>query len=80
MLPQLDTYDWREVFKREYCTPDPAVPGQKIDLSSFTIDDVASIINMDEGENDEKSWIICCQLKDGRFAYVEAHCDYTGWG
>lgn len=47
--------------------------------AEFTREDVVSIIAIEDGENDEASWIAVFELHDGRFAYLEAGCDYTGW-
>lgn len=52
----------------ESCSTDP-----------FAREDVASIFALSAGEPDEKSWLIAGQLKDDRWFYVEAGCDYTGW-
>ena len=45
----------------------------------FTIDDVAEIHESDDGENDGPEWIMFGVLKDGRWFYLHAGCDYTGW-
>lgn len=81
-------YNWGEVFcfagkdsgeNTGGATPDPAVPSDKIDCSSFGVDDVLFIMGMDEGENDTSNWLIYGKLKDNRWFYIEAGCDYTGW-
>lgn len=90
MLTQLDDSDWREAFgyagepgteagdkrhpERTICAEDAAVP-----LSPFTREDVAEIIGMAPGENDGPAWVIAGRLTDGRWFYLEAGCDYTGW-
>ena len=33
----------------------------------------------EDGENDGDEWIAVFRLKDGKFAYLEAGCDFTGW-
>lgn len=50
-------------------------------LSEVGLDtsDVAEIIHYREGENDCANWLFVLKLIDGRFAYVTAGCDYTGW-
>lgn len=45
----------------------------------FAIDDVAEVRNAVEGENDGDEWIVWGKLKDGRWFYLKAGCDYTGW-
>ena len=41
--------------------------------------DIVKVIAASEGENDERDWVAVVKLKDGRYAFVEAGCDYTGW-
>lgn len=48
-------------------------------IDFFTREDVEKIFHSDEGENDEASWIMVGKLKDGRYFFLEAGCDYTGW-
>ena len=45
----------------------------------FTREDVVEVLAIDDGENDEADWVGMFALADGRYAYVEAGCDYTGW-
>lgn len=63
ILAILNEYDWREAM--EYC--------------DWITSDVAEIIAMDEGENEGANWIMVVRLKDGRFGFLSAGCDYTGW-
>jgi len=49
-------------------------------MASFTRDDVVEIYGIQEGENDADPWRVYGLLKDGRYFYLEAGCDYTGWG
>ena len=75
MLEQLNTYDWEEAFK--YASP------QSVDstsTASFTREDVIDIYGMVVGENDADPWRVYGRLKDKRYFYLEAGCDYTGWG
>lgn len=46
----------------------------------FGREDVVRIIGTVEGEPDTKDWEIAGQLRDGRWFYLSAGCDYTGWG
>jgi len=78
MLEELNTYDWLEAFKyaqHEYLT---SYGGAITD--SFTLEDVVEIYNKIEGKNDGDHWRVWGLLKDKRFFYLEAGCDYTGWG
>ena len=66
-LEQLnDSYDWREAFK--YAT------------DGVEMADVVKVVASIDGENDGPSWQGVFKLKDGRFMYLSASCDYTGWG
>jgi len=33
----------------------------------------------EEGQNDEKPWLLLCQLRNGKYAYYTAYCDNTGF-
>lgn len=56
--------DWRQVFGF---------------AGSFTLDDVDTIEGESAGENDGPSWLVYGRLRDGRWFFIEAGCDYTGW-
>lgn len=67
--------DWRAAFVfaenvrvAKDCKPD-----------AFSIDDVATVLHKCEGENDGQSWIMAGILNDGRYFFLSAWCDYTGW-
>lgn len=72
-------YDWKEAFafaSGEWVTGSgkdtlPAEP--------FTREDVVEIIAKDEGENDGPDWIMLGKLRNGRYFFLSAGCDYTGW-
>ena len=59
----LDDYDWKEAHG----------------FASWGSADVESIIAMDEGENDGANWLMVVKLKNGKFGFLSAGCDYTGW-
>lgn len=59
-------------------TPLP-VEGFKGSTEPFTFDDVEQVLMHADGENDGPEWLVALRLKDGRFVFVEAGCDYTGW-
>lgn len=73
-----ESYDWQHIFTT-YADPE-AVTGYKGSTAAFTLDDVAQVVASDDGENDGAEWIAILRLNDGRFAYLYAGCDYTGWG
>lgn len=43
------------------------------------IDRVSRIILEISGDNDFASWHWIVEMTNGRFAYIEGECDYTGW-
>ncbi len=59
---------------------EPAPPTADVDLSPFTIDNVAHVQCAVDGENEEAEWAAVLVLNDGRVVTIEAGCDYTGWG
>jgi hypothetical protein len=77
MDERLDDYDWKEAF--EVSNP----PTESMDGAGRNVvlrEDVVEIIAMDNGYNDGDPWLMVGELKDGRFFYIDAWCDYTGWG
>lgn len=88
MLDKLNNYDWDEVFK--YATPTiceakhvhkpEATITSSVSTAGFTREDVELIIAMEDGSNEGPNWLGLFHLKDGRFAFISAGCDYTGWG
>lgn len=82
-----DGYDWKEVFG--YAGEEGAcgwgspskVANASDDLSTapFSRADVVALKHWTEGENDGPPWRVCGWLRDGRWFYLEAGCDYTGW-
>jgi len=54
--------------------------GSTCSNAPFTPADVKFTINYVEGKNDEAHWLWVGLLIDGRWAFVDAGCDYTGWG
>ena len=76
-----DDYDWQQAFNYAQGEDVSAVhPGYKVDESGFGMTDILHIEGKDEGENDGDGWIIYGSLKDGRWFFLNAWCDYTGWG
>lgn len=83
-----DDYDWGNVFG--YAGEDVGEPNSAGSLPSavagaiahtapFTRADVVYVKHHREGERDERAWLIAGLLADGRWFYIEASCDYTGW-
>lgn len=89
MLLELEGYDWQKAF--EYAgevsefgndgSPNISTLtfGAKASVEPFNRENVKKIYGISEGEHDERSWIVYGQLKDKRWFYLEAGCDYTGW-
>lgn len=77
MLDRLNDYDWEEAFG--YADKPQPTQGYGGTLAGFTREDVESVIAIDDGCNDGPDWIGVFLLKDGRFAFLSAGCDYTGW-
>lgn len=75
-----DSYDWREAFACAARDGIRLVPGYEGSLAPFGLDDVEEVIATSEGQNDGEPWVGVFRLRDGRFAFVSAWCDYTGWG
>ena len=59
----LKDYDWQEAHA----------------YASWNTEDVDHIIAMSEGENDGANWLMVVKLKNGKFGFLSAGCDYTGW-
>lgn len=86
MLKELDDWDWAEVFgfcgeegsANNRVLPQPCV-GYNGKIKPVSRKDVKRIIAMEEGENNGETWVGVFKLKDGRYLFVEAGCDYTGW-
>lgn len=87
---EIDGYDWEHAFQccgapegkaRRYNDPNVSAAIDKAHVSDapFQRADVAEVIAAVDGENDGPNWIGVFRLNDGRFAFLSAGCDYTGW-
>lgn len=77
----LEGYNWPSAFDVACGDRIEAVPpGAVVDLSPFTVSDVDKVIWCEEGENEGANWRAVVLLKDGRYATVNAGCDYSGFG
>jgi hypothetical protein len=63
ILEEIDNFDWREAHH----------------YAKWDREDVKEIINMEDGCNDEESWIGIFRLNNGKIGLLRAWCDYTGW-
>ena len=73
-----DVYNWSNAFAYAN-TPDECPPNSDVNVAVFTMEDVKRVIAVRQGENDADDWLGVFELHDGRFAYLKAGCDYTGW-
>lgn len=55
------------------------VTGATCGEERFRLADVEVIFDARPGEDDGAEWLIAGVLKDGRFFFIDAGCDYTGW-
>ena len=62
-----DPGNWQAAFECD--------PSLELDIAN-----VDRVIASADGHNDGDSWLAVLRLKDGRFAFLSAWCDYTGWG
>lgn len=76
MLSDLDNYDWEQAFV--FAGGDNGTEGGA-SARPFTREDVVRLFFLDPGENDRQPWRCAGRLKDKRYFYLEAGCDYTGW-
>lgn len=54
--------------------------GEALAFGPFTPGEVGEVIAAEEGQNDGDSWDLVARLTNGKFGFVTAWCDYTGWG
>lgn len=58
-----ESYDWQEAFG----------------FAAFSVNEINTLDRMEEGYNDGDPWLAVGTLKDGRYFFLSAWCDYTGW-
>ena len=69
------SYDWQSAF--EYASI--IRTASECSKDGFGMHDVAEVLAWSEGENDGPSWLMVGKLNDGRYFFLDAGCDYTGW-
>jgi hypothetical protein len=83
-------YDWENAFQccgageedaSVYNSPSVsrALGDEAAAVDPFQRTDVRMVIATSDGENDGPAWLGLFKLKDGRYAFLSAGCDYTGW-
>lgn len=70
-----DEYDWQEAF----AFAGDIRTATNCSNAGFAMADVKEVLSADEGENDGPSWMMAGVLNDGRYFFLDAGCDYTGW-
>lgn len=78
MDPRIDTFDWEHIFS--YYTRPTHVRKRAKARGMYSREHVASVVAIEDGENDGAEWIGLFKMTDGRWLVVRAGCDYTGWG
>lgn len=91
LLPELNDYDWYHAFafssgeSRGVANGKGGIPTWVRDdvhsgeAEPFSRLDVAEVYGKADGENDGAEWLVYGLLKDGRYFFISAGCDYTGW-
>lgn len=86
MLAVLNDPDWGEAFgyagegARSGSGEPMRVEGATaVSVDRFTREDVEEVIGITVGENDGEPWEVAGRLRDGRWFFLTAWCDYTGW-
>jgi hypothetical protein len=78
MDERLNDYNWASAF--EYADPISVPPGSSgPHEDAFTREEVSEIVWIEEGENEGPDWLVGGRLRDGRWFFLAAGCDYTGW-
>ena len=73
-------YNWKYALECAFRDDRGVLGDEHVSSEPFGFDDVETVLASSEGENDGSNWIGLFLLRDGRFAFVAAWCDYTGWG
>lgn len=72
--------DWRNAFDCAYRDGGRGIVGYTGSTAVCTLDDVQEVLAHSDGDNDGPNWIAALRLKDGRFVFLSAWCDATGFG
>jgi len=89
--PRIDGYNWGEAFNyardvRREVRYVQDVRSEHLVEVLVRREDVAEVLGAEDGRfrparaNDEGAWIGLFKLRDGRYMFLTAWCDYTGWG
>ena len=85
MDTRLESYDWEYAMDTEsydFCSliPRDGKPPKEEPRECARRSDVAEVLKIEEGENEERDWLLLAKLNSGEFLAFRAGCDYTGWG
>lgn len=72
-------YDWSSAWHEGMLDIRRAHPTSTVTLGLLGPEDVDVVLSADEGENDGPEWLLYGVAKDGRYFFLSAGCDYTGW-
>ena len=83
----LDSYGMGQIFGAggvEEChwggdKPRAVPPGSSVPTDGFARWDVKAVHGFQEGENEGPHWMALVELWDGRWAFLDGSCDYTGF-
>ncbi len=70
-------YDWRAAFQEAFNGGYRSFHDDDGDIGPIA--GVLEILACTPGDNDGPNWLAVVFMADGRYAYVSAGCDYTGW-
>ena len=63
-----------EFFKDDWSIPNVLA------YCNYELNEVSDVLHYREGQNEGDNWLCVFKASDGKFVYVTAGCDYTGWG
>lgn len=77
-----DDYDLKSVIGlcRKAMLADSPEQSEVIDIHGLVPGAIVGVVKSSKGQNDGLAWRAVFVLYDGRFLFVKAGCDYTGWG
>ena len=77
-----EVYDWPNAFS-EAIGIGYAISEEEEDQLELALDQIEAVLASSEGDNDGPAWMALLQMKKqkgrGRYCFMEASCDYTGW-
>ena len=73
-------HDWQEALAVALAEVREVLGVGVVSDAPFAWSNVVELVASSAGENDGENWLALLYLADGRYAYLSAWCDYTGWG